>query len=90
MEEAKVNKKKEEDAIEMENALLEGGAAWDIGVKGIAKKRKTAKGESRAKKSKTEKLVGWGEVTDMEQEWSVRDWLVSKDDDEDDDKEEVQ
>ena len=71
---AKVNKKKkEEDAIEMENALLEGGAAWDIGVKEAAKKRKTAKGESRSKKRKMEKFGGWGEVTDLEPEWRVRD-----------------
>ena len=44
----------------MENTLLEGGAALNIGPKGIAKKRKTTKGESKAKKRRMEKLVGWG------------------------------
>ena len=28
--------------------------------------------------------MGWGEVTDIEPEWSVRDWLVGKDEEEDD------
>ena len=55
---------------------MEGGAAWDIGTKGAAKKRKTEKTESKSKKRKMEKLVGWGEVTDIESELNVRDWLV--------------
>ena len=36
-------KKVEEDIMTLENALLEGGAAWDIGIKGAAKKRKMEK-----------------------------------------------
>ena len=54
------NKKVEDDSLEMENALLSGGAAWDIGTKGTAKKRRSANPESKAKKKKMENLVGWG------------------------------
>ena len=50
----------------MENALLSGGAARDIGTKGTAKKRRSANPESKAKKKKMEKLVGWGEVSDLQ------------------------
>ena len=34
----------------MENALLDGGAAWDIGSTGVVRKRKPAKTESKPKK----------------------------------------
>ena len=68
--------KVEEDIMENENALLNGGAAWDKGSKGTVKKRKPAKTESKPKKRKMEKLVGWGEVTDLESEMNVRDWLL--------------
>ena len=59
------SKKVEEDILVMENALLNGGAACDIGTKGAAKKRKSAKTEIKAKKK-------WGEVSDLEPEMNVR------------------
>ena len=59
------NKKVEEDILVMENALLNGGEACDIGTKGAAKKRKSAKTEIKAKKK-------WGEVSDLEPEMNVR------------------
>jgi hypothetical protein len=55
--------------MKMDNTLKKGGTA---------KKRKKTHGESKSKKRKLEKLVDWGEVTEMEFELNVRDWLVSQ------------
>ena len=74
------SKKVEEDIMEMENALLNGDAAWHIGSKGTVKKRKPDKTESKPKKRKMEKLVGWGEVTDLESEMNMRDMEDNQED----------
>ena len=44
------SKKVEEDIMEMENSLLDGGAAWDIGSTEVVRKRKPAKTECKPKK----------------------------------------
>ena len=50
----------EEKAEKMENALLKGGAAWDIGRKGSNGKRARAQAGKGVKKGRLEKLVGGG------------------------------
>ena len=58
-----------------EGALLNGGAAWDISEKGLAKKRKSEVKGRRPKKRKLEKLVGWGEDDDLEDGGTLETWV---------------
>ena len=72
--EAKEGRKMEEEkAEEMENALLKGGAPWDIARKGRNGKRDREQGGKGAKKARLEKLVGWGEEA-----LNIREWLIGK------------
>jgi hypothetical protein len=74
-------KKNEEDTEKMENALLRGGAAWDIGSKSRNEKRVKVQTGRKAKKAKLEKLVGWEEAG--EETLNVRDWLIGKEGEDD-------
>ena len=50
---APVNTEKvEKDILEIENALMEGGAAWDIGTKGAVKKRRQQRLRSDPRKGR--------------------------------------
>ena len=67
---------KAEEAEKMKNALLKGGAAWDIGKKSRNEKRDRAQGGKRSKKARLKKLVGWGEKG--EEALNTGDWLIGK------------
>ena len=72
--------RREQEAWTVEEGLSTGGAAWDSSVKGGAKKRNQEPQTKvkRNKKRKLEKLVGWGEEGDEQEDSNIRRWLMGE------------
>ena len=74
--------RREQEARILEDGLNTGGAAWDLSVKAGAKKRspepQPQPQRRKSKKRKMEKLVGWGEEGEEEEDSGIRSWLMGK------------